>query len=97
MYNELCFHAQQAVEKSLKAVLLATGIEFRRVHSIAYLISLLPPALELPDEITEAAGLTNYAVIYRYPGDYEDITDEVYQDAVRVARAIFARAERICA
>jgi HEPN domain-containing protein len=30
----VCFHAQQAVEKSLKAVLFSRQIEFRRTHTI---------------------------------------------------------------
>jgi HEPN domain-containing protein len=34
LYNELCFHAQQAVEKSIKAVLVHYGVEFKRVHDI---------------------------------------------------------------
>jgi len=29
----LCFHAQQAAEKALKAVLVHVGIEFPRTHS----------------------------------------------------------------
>ncbi len=42
MYNELCFHAQQTVEKCLKAILVDRNIEFPRVHNIAYLFGLLP-------------------------------------------------------
>ncbi len=30
----ICFHAQQAVEKSLKAVLFTHQIEFRRTHNL---------------------------------------------------------------
>lgn len=55
LYSELCYHAQQAVEKSLKAVLIQRGIEFRRVHDIAYLwdcclliSSLLPSSRRRP-------------------------------------------------
>ena len=35
-----CFHAQQAVEKSLKARLLGKGWELEKVHSIARLLAL---------------------------------------------------------
>jgi HEPN domain-containing protein len=38
------FHAQQAAEKSIKAVLIHEGVPFPRVHSIERLIDLLPPA-----------------------------------------------------
>lgn len=37
-YHNACFHAQEAAEKSLKAVLLAEGIHFRKVHDIEYLV-----------------------------------------------------------
>lgn len=69
MYNELCFHAQQTVEKCIKAILIEQGVEFPRVHNIAYLFGLLPPDIELPPEAMEAMGLTTYAVTTRYPGD----------------------------
>lgn len=35
------FHAQQAVEKSIKAVLAAHEIEYRKTHQLHYLIRLL--------------------------------------------------------
>jgi len=38
--DTLCFHCQQAVEKFLKAFLVASNVEFGRVHSIEYLIKL---------------------------------------------------------
>ena len=31
----VCFHAQQAVEKSIKAVLILHGVELRRTHTKA--------------------------------------------------------------
>lgn len=35
------FHAQQAVEKALKAVLAARSVEFPRTHNLAQLLDLL--------------------------------------------------------
>jgi len=93
MYNELCFHAQQTVEKCLKAILVDRKIEFPRVHNIAYLFRLLPSDVDLPSAAMEAMGLTTYAVMTRYPGDYEEITPEMYHDAIRVAYAILYWAE----
>ncbi|MBI4384979.1 MAG: HEPN domain-containing protein [Nitrospinae bacterium] len=37
----VCFHAQQAVEKSLKAVLYLNLIEFERTHDLVKLAELL--------------------------------------------------------
>jgi HEPN domain len=36
-----CFHAQQAIEKSLKAVLFSRQAEFRRTHDLTELSHLL--------------------------------------------------------
>ncbi|MBN1887104.1 MAG: HEPN domain-containing protein [Thermoflexales bacterium] len=95
LYNELCFHAQQAVEKSIKAVLVNCGIEFRPVHDLDYLMTLLPPEICPPPEATEIVVLTSYAVMFRYPGDYEDIVEEEYQTTLQVARAVYGWAEQI--
>ncbi len=95
MYNELCFHAQQAVEKSLKAVLVYFGIEFRRVHDLDYLMTLLPAEVSLPPDAEEIVSLTTYAVMLRYPGDYEDVTEEEYRWAIQAARAAYAWAAQI--
>ncbi len=95
LYNELCFHAQQAVEKSLKAVLVRYGVEFRKVHDIDYLMSLVPSEVSLPAEAEQVVDLTSYAVTFRYPGDYEDVTKDAYQEAIQAARVVFAWAEQI--
>jgi HEPN domain-containing protein len=94
LYNELCFHAQQAVEKSIKAVPVHFGIEFRKFHDIDYLMTLLPSEMSLPPEAEEVAGLTGYAVMLRYPGDYEDVTEEEYREAIRAAQIVYMWAEQ---
>ena len=61
------FHAQQAIEKALKAVLAQAGIEFRRTHDIAELLDRLEdsglPAPPYADRLDE---LNPYAVEVRY-------------------------------
>ena len=89
LHNELCFHAQQAAEKSLKALLLHYGIEFPSTHDISYLMELLPPSLGLPPDAEEIAQLTNFAVMFRYPGGYEDITEEEHQWALAMTRIVY--------
>jgi HEPN domain-containing protein len=95
LYSELCFHAQQAAEKSLKAVLIRHGIEFRKVHDLDYLITLLPSQTPLPPEAEEVVALTGYAVMFRYPGDYEEITAEEHREAVQLAWSVYRWAEQI--
>ncbi|HDQ70900.1 MAG TPA: HEPN domain-containing protein [Chloroflexi bacterium] len=95
LYNQLCFHAQQAVEKSIKAVLIHHNVEFRKVHDIDYLMTMLPPDVSLPPEAEQVVGLTGYAVMLRYPGDYEDLTEEEYRETIQIAQAVVTWAERI--
>lgn len=61
------FLAQQAIEKSLKAVLTARGVEFERSHDIDYLCGLLEDAgLDLTPKLKAAVALTPWAVELRY-------------------------------
>src|SRR5712692_2125128 len=53
------FHAQQAVEKALKALLVWHQIEFPKTHDIRQLLDLLTsPEPELSKELDEASSLT---------------------------------------
>jgi len=61
------FHAQQAVEKCLKAVLILNAIEFRKTHALDELIDILNDnALPVPPNVEELEMLTPYAVLLRY-------------------------------
>jgi HEPN domain-containing protein len=61
------FHAQQAVEKWLKAVIGASGARFEYTHDLRHLVELAKAAAgEFPFEIGEVIALTEYAVPLRY-------------------------------
>ena len=61
------FHAQQAVEKAIKAVLSAHNIEFRRTHDLVTLLDLLTDhSLPAPPEANWVDELNPYAVEARY-------------------------------
>lgn len=61
------FHAQQAAEKALKAVLSARGVAYEFRHDIAYLCELLEgDGMELPDDVAWADTLTPWAAEFRY-------------------------------
>jgi len=63
----LGFHAQQAVEKALKAVLVDAGWELRRTHDLRFLVQQATGlGLELPDATASAHWLTPWAVELRY-------------------------------
>lgn len=95
LFEGLCFHAQQAAEKALKAVLIAKGIPPPKTHNIRTLLDLLPPEIIAPQQVEDAATLTDYAVMSRYPGDFESVDEEEYNEAVRLAETVVLWAERI--
>lgn len=66
------FHAQQAVEKSLKAVLASRGVRFERTHDLDRLLDLLDEhGLQVAVERDELTALTDYAVTLRYDDPLE--------------------------
>ncbi len=69
----LGFHAQQAIEKILKAVLAANSIRYRFTHDLSELIDLLRDHdVGFPASLEDARGLTRFAATMRY----EDVPDE---------------------
>jgi HEPN domain-containing protein len=63
----LGFHAQQAVEKLIKAFLSQLGTPFELTHNLARLQTVLSAAGEvLPATPLPLGALNDYAVVYRY-------------------------------
>lgn len=62
------FHAQQAAEKAIKALLTAAQVPFQRDHDLSLLMRLVPsdrfPRIH---EVGGLASLNPYAVATRYP------------------------------
>ncbi len=80
------FHAQQAVEKYLKAFLTWHQVEFPQTHDIKRLLKLASAQdPSLTEGLSDAADLTAYAVEYRYPGEYAPVTRDDATDAVTMA------------
>lgn len=66
----LGFHAQQSIEKALRAVLSSSGVAFRRTHDIAELLDLIsdhrlpsPPFADFLDELNPFAVEARYGLI----------------------------------
>ena len=88
--GDMVFHAQQLVEKSLKAFLSWHDQPFRKTHSLVELgqqCALLHPDLE--PLLREAAPLTEYAWKFRYPGEKEEPALEEADAALAKARRVF--------
>lgn len=94
--EDLCFEAQQAAEKAIKAVMIRRGIEFPYVHDLARLLSLLEAAgHRVPEGVMQAEELTQYAMSTRYPSLEQPVTKGDYDEAVRVAEAVVRWAEEV--
>nr|AGS52830.1 hypothetical protein [uncultured bacterium contig00009] len=84
-YEDLCFQAQQAVEKALKALLIYLGKEPEKTHNIVTLIKSLPQHINVPEKVADAAVLNDYAVQTRYPGDYAPVEPTEHENAIKIA------------
>lgn len=61
------FHAQQAIEKCLKAILAGEAIPFRKTHDLIELVDLVKDRLFLtPPHIEMLDQLNPFAVTFRY-------------------------------
>ena len=84
----VCFHAQQCIEKYLKAMLVYRSIPFPKSHNIHVLLELVPrrsrPAME--EHIQDR--LTDYATVARYPESGLEISLTAARKAVTLARRV---------
>jgi HEPN domain-containing protein len=94
LYEDLCFQAQQAAEKALKAIFVARKIPYQYTHDINALLSGLDQqGIEIPGQMWEAVTLTSFASNTRYPGTAIPVTKEEYHEAVRLAQEILRWAQ----
>jgi HEPN domain-containing protein len=86
--SSVAFHAQQCVEKYLKAVLAFNSVEFPKTHDIERLVELLPLDVSLRLPVLLQRTLTMYGTTTRYPGDYEPVSLAEARQAVIAARRV---------
>ena len=96
------FHAQQATEKLVKALLARGEIPYTRTHRLGELVDLATDnGIGLPDGIEFLVDLTPYAVEFRYdatPDDgYDELDKEGVLEQVRSLRSWVANATGISA
>lgn len=93
IYRIICFHAQQCVEKYLKAWLQEANIPAPRTHNLVELLSqILPSQPSWNSWKTDLAELSKHAVDTRYLGQLPTATDaakaiqtcEMVRQAVRI-------------
>ena len=68
-YDAACFHAQQCIEKYLKGLLQSENIPFSKTHDLCLLLDACLQKRPLWEAFRpDLEVLTEYAVIFRYPG-----------------------------
>jgi len=83
----VCFHAQQCVEKYLKAFLVFHQKHFRKTHNIAKLVELCKEIDKNFEKIFEfgASNLTDYAVEVRYAEEFYFPSIKEAKEAIEIA------------
>ena len=88
-YDVAGFHAQQAAEKALKALLVRHQVQFGKTHDLEEILQLAEPvAPGLARQLAEAPILSPYAVDSRYPGEQPPLSREDARRAAAVAREV---------
>lgn len=94
MPRHICWLAQQAAEKVIKAVLVFLAIDFPWRHDLDALRNLIPTGWQVKDAYPDLAELTEWAIEARYPGDWPDATEDEAHSAATQARAVW---DTLCA
>ncbi len=74
-YDAVCFHAQQCIEKLMKALISKNKIIPPKTHDLTLLHQMLPVDDQTHLNIQQLRFLSNAAVAFRYPGESADKTD----------------------
>lgn len=86
----ICFHAQQAIEKFLKAFLVFHNKDFPKTHDLEFLLQECQK-IEKPDFDFDFGSLTDFAVSVRYPDDFiiPDKEDTIlYRDVAKEVKKV---------
>jgi HEPN domain-containing protein len=86
-YDAACFHAQQCIEKLMKALLIQGGKTFLKTHDLVILSEAVAGrGVVCIASVAELRFLTRAAVAFRYPGEAATRTDarQAYRICVRL-------------
>ena len=87
--RQVCWHAQQAAEKALKAALIFLQIDFHRTHNLNDLRDMVPESWQLKTASPDLSNLTRWAVEARYPENMQEATEADASKAVEQACAVW--------
>ncbi len=87
--RQVCFLAQQAAEKAIKAGLIFAGVPVPRSHDLDALRNLLPEGWRFRLEQPDLAALSIWAVDARYPSDNPEAVEADARAAAEQSRAVW--------
>jgi HEPN domain-containing protein len=93
--DTVCFHAQQCIEKYLKAFLVFESIDFPKTHDIERLVAMSPSRLKVSLTFEQQRRMTEYATVMRYPGKYPPLVLAEARKAVALARRVRREVRRL--
>lgn len=94
--EDMCYDAQQAAEKAVKALMIRRELDFPFVHDLDRLISLLEEDGEvIPDEVRQVGQLTKYAIVGRYPHEHRPVSEDDFKEALALAEVVVRWAEGV--
>jgi HEPN domain-containing protein len=73
--GHVAFHAQQAIEKSLKAIIEENGFIVPKIHSIQKLLKICKPYVEFTPDNEMIIALDSLYLDSRYPGEFGLLAD----------------------
>jgi HEPN domain-containing protein len=92
--ENICFHAQQAAEKALNAVLVDNMVFPNKTHNLGEIVSCVEPYMgDLENLRPKALFLNPYAVEHRYPNELY-IDEDTARLAIDYASDIVQRVRR---
>jgi HEPN domain-containing protein len=94
--DRAAFHVQQASEKLAKAALVVHEIRPGRTHDICEIVDALPERFPLRVRFVALDRFSEYAVIFRYPGEHRPAIPSVAEvetwiEEIEVLKADFER------
>ncbi|MFZ5922174.1 MAG: HEPN domain-containing protein [Chloroflexota bacterium] len=87
--RQICFLAQQAAEKAIKAVLVFEEVDFPKNHDLDRLRDLIPDGWIVKGTFPDLAALTIWAVESRYPGDVPDVVEAEARETLSLAQKVY--------
>ena len=100
IYNQVCFHSQQCVEKILKAFIRHRGQIHPEIHKLTELLSFMSPS-PFDDLIDRIIPLDRFYIPTRYPDALPGTLPEGLpvekdaKEAIEVAKLVLKKAEEV--